>query len=107
MKKLEFVGALLALFSLATSGGAQVAHLPGKTPWTTAKMSPDAMERMMRQILPFSLRVEKVEGTWKLNQNKPEAARLGAAEAVARGTPGSQTADLAALMRAAGVVSPG
>lgn len=80
--------------------------VPDKTPWTTDKMSPDAMERMMRQILPFTFQVEGVEGTWKLNQNKPDAARLGAADAVARGTTGSQTQDLADLMRGAGVASP-
>jgi transcriptional regulator len=50
-----------------------------KTPWTTDKMTPDTMDRMMRQILPFRFTVAEVHGTWKLNQNKPEAARLGAA----------------------------
>jgi transcriptional regulator len=69
------------------------ARLAPKLPWTSAKMTPGAMERMMRQILPFRLRIVTVDGTWKLNQNKPEVARLGAAEAVADPA-------LAALMRA-------
>lgn len=80
--------------------------VPGKAPWTTEKMSADAMERMMRQILPFQFEVEAVDGTWKLNQNKTDAARAGAAEGVAAGTPGSETAALAALMRAAGLAEP-
>lgn len=81
--------------------------LPGKTPWTTQKMSVDAMDRMMRQILPFQLEIEAVDGTWKLNQNKTDAARAGAAEGVAAGTPGSETAALATLMRAAGLAEGG
>jgi transcriptional regulator len=62
-------------------------------------MAPGVMERMMRMILPFRLAVADVAGTWKLNQNKPEAARLGAASGVEGGTPGAETAALAALMR--------
>jgi hypothetical protein len=54
------------------------ARLP-KTPWTTDKMTPGVMDRMMRQILPFRFNVAEVHGTWKLNQNKTEGARLGAA----------------------------
>jgi transcriptional regulator len=68
------------------------ARLAPKRPWTSAKMKPGTMDRMMRQILPFRLRIASVDGTWKLNQNKPEAARLGAADAVADPA-------LAALMR--------
>ncbi len=68
------------------------ARLAPKRPWTSAKMSPGTMDRMMRQILPFRLRIATVDGTWKLNQNKPDAARLSAADAVSDPT-------LAALMR--------
>lgn len=51
-----------------------------KTPWTMDKMNPDVRDRMMRMILPFRLRIDHVEGTWKLNQNKTEAARRAAAD---------------------------
>ncbi|MCU0907266.1 MAG: FMN-binding negative transcriptional regulator [Rhodobacteraceae bacterium] len=68
------------------------ARLAPKRPWTSTKMSPGTMDRMMRQILPFRLRIASVDGTWKLNQNKPDAARLAAADAVADPL-------LAALMR--------
>ncbi len=53
-----------------------------KAPWVSSKMSEGVMERMMRMILPFRMEVTAVDGTWKLNQNKPEAARLGAAAAL-------------------------
>ncbi len=68
-----------------------------KTPWTTAKMSPEAMDRMLRQIQPFRLQISEVAGTWKLNQNKPEAVRLAAA-ALAQTGIGSELPALAGLM---------
>lgn len=74
-------------------------QLRPKPPWTTAKMPPDAMARMMRQIVPARLDITTVDGTWKLNQNKPDAVRLAAAAAIESGGIGSGLADLAALMR--------
>jgi transcriptional regulator len=75
------------------------AALAPKPPWRTDKMGADALDRLMRQIVPLRLRVEAVDGTWKLNQNKPDAARLGAAEGVGGTGPGQERAALAALMR--------
>lgn len=73
--------------------------LAPKPEWTSAKMSDGVMERMMRQIVPCVLRVEEVQGTWKLNQNKQDDVRLRAADAVERAGMGERTADLAAHMR--------
>ncbi len=71
-----------------------------KKPWHSDKMSPDAMPRMMRMILPFRLTITSVDGTWKLGQNKPPEVRARAADHLALQTaPGAQT--IAALMRAA------
>lgn len=72
-------------------------RIAGKRPWTSAKMSDGAMPRMMRMILPFRFRVLAVEGTWKLNQNKPADVRARAASALAQGDAGAQA--IAALMR--------
>jgi transcriptional regulator len=69
-----------------------------KPPWRTGKMTPETLERMMRQIVPCRMVVEAVRGTWKLSQNKPDAARLGAADGVEAGI-GTEAAVLAALMR--------
>ncbi|MGR3542262.1 MAG: FMN-binding negative transcriptional regulator [Hasllibacter sp.] len=69
-----------------------------KRPWTSAKMSPGTMERMMRAIVPARLTIERIESTWKLNQNKPDAARRAAAGAIG-GSHGAGLAELAALMR--------
>lgn len=75
------------------------ADLAPKRPWGSGKMAAGVMERMMRMILPFRLRLTAAEGTWKLNQNKPAAVRHAAAAALAA-RPGDAAAALAALMRA-------
>jgi transcriptional regulator len=72
-------------------------RIAGKRPWTSAKMSEGTMPRMMRMILPFRLRITAVEGTWKLNQNKPDEVRARAAAALAQGDAGARA--IAALMR--------
>jgi transcriptional regulator len=72
-----------------------------KTPWTTEKMSEGVMERMMRAIVPCKMQVSGVDGTWKLNQNKPEDVRLRAADAVGENGMGTALAELADLMRVA------
>lgn len=77
------------------------ARLHLKPPWSTAKMTPEVLARMMRMVVPCRLRVTEVDGTWKLAQNKPDAARLGAAEQMERGGIGAGTDQLAQLMRQA------
>jgi len=74
-------------------------RLMPKPPWQAAKMTPDVLHRLMRQIVPCRMRVDKVEGTWKLNQNKPDAVRLSAARNIENAGLGSETAILAAMMQ--------
>jgi transcriptional regulator len=68
-----------------------------KTPWTSAKMTEGVMPRMMRMILPFRLRITSVDGTWKLNQNKPVDVRERAAAELGKGNEASRA--IAALMQ--------
>lgn len=76
-------------------------RLAPKPPWTLDKMSEAALASMLRQIVPVEMPIEAVASTFKLNQNRSAAAREGAAAALAAGgTPGLETAALAALMRA-------
>jgi len=72
-----------------------------KTPWKTEKMSDGVMERMMRAIVPCKMVLTGVDGTWKLNQNKPDDVRLQAAENVDADGLGADVRVLAALMRGA------
>lgn len=74
-------------------------RLAPKPAWTTAKMTPDVRDRMMRQVVPVRMQVTGVDGTWKLNQNKRDDVRLRAASAVAEHGMGNGTAELSALMR--------
>ncbi|MEI4261415.1 FMN-binding negative transcriptional regulator [Roseovarius sp. D0-M9] len=76
-------------------------RLAPKTPWTSDKMTDGVMERMMRQIMPCRMQISEVHGTWKLSQNKPEAARLSAAGQVDAFGMGQEIALLSALMRGA------
>lgn len=53
-----------------------------KVPWTRAKMDPKLFDKMTTAITGFRLEVQAWRGTRKLGQNKPDAARLAAAEGV-------------------------
>ncbi|WP_299850770.1 FMN-binding negative transcriptional regulator [uncultured Roseovarius sp.] len=79
-------------------------RLMPKAPWTTGKMTPDVLEKMMRQIVPCRMRVDQIDGTWKLSQNKPDAVRLNAANHMDAYGFGNEVRVLAALMRG---VAPG
>jgi transcriptional regulator len=74
-------------------------RLAPKPIWKTAKLDPEARDRFLRMIVPFRFTVSEVRATWKLSQNKPEAARRAAAEAMAAGGFGQDVAGLAGLMR--------
>ncbi len=73
-----------------------------KPPWDSAKMDAGALARLMRMIVPARMRIESVDGTWKLSQNKAGAVRLRAADRIAAQGIGAGTRDLAALMRGVG-----
>ena len=74
-------------------------RLHPKPAWRISKVPERQLEALMRAILPVELEVERVDGTWKLNQNRPDEARLNAARHVGSGGPGMETDRLAVLMR--------
>lgn len=78
------------------------AQLRPKPPWRAEKMDAEVLARMMRMIVPCRMRITGVDGTWKMNQNKPDAVRLRAADHVDAYGIGMETALLAGLMRGAG-----
>ena len=97
--RLERLGDHLMRDMLDRQSACYEERLLPKRPWTVGKMSSEALDRLMRSILPFRLHVERIDATWKLNQNKPEAARRGAADAMAGSAIGQETEVLARLMR--------
>lgn len=73
--------------------------LAPKPEWSSAKMTNGVMEKMMRAIAPFRLIINEVHGTWKLGQNKEEAARMAAADQLTIHGIGDGLDELASLMR--------
>ena len=70
-----------------------------KPVWILDKVSDEALAKMMRQIVPIAMDVESVDGTWKLAQNKPDDARIAAANALAETGFGAEYGAIAALMK--------
>lgn len=69
-----------------------------KPVWKSAKVDPKAMAKLMRAIQPFRFQITSIDSTFKLNQNKSDAARKGAAEALRSSPVGSDTEKLSAMM---------
>ncbi len=69
-----------------------------KTPWAPSKMDAKVYARMQRSISPLEISVEAIDATWKLSQNKPEAARLRVFSALRNSTVGVQLPDLSRLV---------
>jgi transcriptional regulator len=79
--------------------GVMEQRLAPKPIWEMDKVSPDALGKMMRQIVPVAMDIDDVDGTWKLAQNKPEIARLDASEALEQTGFGLDYQKIADLMR--------
>lgn len=93
--RLDDAGAARLLDDLSARFEAPLAPRP---PWTRHKMTPGRFEALLGGISAFEMTVERLEGTWKLGQNKPAGAITGVAEALeARPDEGSRA--IAALMR--------
>lgn len=75
----------------------QEEKLKPKPPWTRAKMTPARFEAMARAIIGYELRIDAIEGTRKLGQNKRPQEREGALAGLAA----NGRCEMAALMRAA------
>jgi len=84
---------------LDRQSAASETRLAPKPEWRADKMTPGVLERMMRQIVPCVMRVDAIEGTWKLGQNKPEAVRRRATDPLEAAGQGQEVAALARLMR--------
>lgn len=73
-------------------------RLAPKTPWTLDKLSPAAMERLLKAIVGIEIAVDRIDAQWKLSQNKKQADGEGAIAGLeARGDHASL--EVAALMR--------
>jgi transcriptional regulator len=62
------------------------AGLIPKPPWMVSKMTPGRLDALKKGIVGFVMSVEEVEGSFKLNQHKPDVDHLAVATALARQT---------------------
>ncbi|ANT60660.1 negative transcriptional regulator [Salipiger sp. CCB-MM3] len=83
---------------LAEQSAAFEARLTPKTPWTMDKMDPEVRAKLQRMILPFRLRIDEIDSTWKLSQNKTAEMRESAGEKLQSGF-GMDLGTLATLMK--------
>ena len=60
---------------------AQEGRLP-KAPWTTRKMDQDLYDKMRRAIIGFQMPIERLEGKFKMGQNRSHEARAGVIRAL-------------------------
>ncbi len=74
-------------------------RLAPKPIWTMDKMTPDALAKMMRQIVPIAMDVTDIDGTWKLSQNKPDDVRIRAYQGLASTGFGLEYQAIAGLMK--------
>ncbi len=78
-------------------------RLAPKTAWQTDRIDPLVLANLRRGIMPVELTVDRVDGTFKLNQNRTADERASAATALeASDAPGMELRALAALMRQVG-----
>lgn len=75
-------------------------RLAPKRPWTIDKMDAEIYARMQRQIVPVAMRIDDIQGTWKLSQNKTAQVRERAMAGIRDGGFGSETDRIAHLMDA-------
>lgn len=73
-------------------------HEQGRAqPWSLSDAPADYLDSMLRAIVGFSLPIERLEGKWKLSQNRSQEDRAGVREQLAGSALASEVA-LAARM---------
>ena len=71
---------LLALVTRLTD-----THEAGRpTPWAVSDAPADYVQGMLKAIVGFSLTITRLEGKWKMSQNRPAADRVGVVEGLLR-----------------------
>ncbi len=77
------------------------ARLAPKPVWKIDKVNQVSLDKMMRILVPIRLDITSTDSTRKLGQNKPDTARLGAADGLATSNIGSELSALAQMMQEA------
>ena len=75
---------------------------PRAAPWAVSDAPPDYVAGMLRAIVGFALPIARLEGKWKLSQNRNAVDRAGVVEGLAREGSPAQAAVAAAMSERAG-----
>ena len=59
-------------------------RLAPKPVWTMGKLTDETYAKMSRQIVPVAINIDQIDSTWKMSQNKPDAALQSAANGLQR-----------------------
>jgi len=70
-------------------------------PWKVDDAPADFVAAQMKGIVGVEIEIARIEGKWKVSQNRQDPDRLGVADGLA-GEPGTAAAAIAALVRAGG-----
>ena len=63
-------------------------HEAGRpAPWAVSDAPPDFLRGQLKGIVGFRLRIERLEGKWKMSQNRAAADRDGVIDGLAQGAP--------------------
>ena len=54
-----------------------IASTCGATPWRIDSQPEDFIAQMAKGIVAFTVPIARLEGKWKMSQNRPEADRAG------------------------------
>jgi len=57
---------------------------PRAAPWAVSDAPADYVDQMLRAIVGFKLRITRLEGKWKMSQNRPEQDVSGVLEGLTR-----------------------
>jgi transcriptional regulator len=60
---------------------------PRAAPWAVSDAPRDYIDGLMRAIVGIEIRIDAIEGKWKVSQNRPQADRRGVAEGLAQDAP--------------------
>ena len=67
-------------------------------PWTSAKLTEEWFANMRKAVVGLEIEIERLEGKFKLSQNRPQGDRRNVIAALDKG--GEDAREIAALMRA-------
>ncbi len=64
--------------------------------WTPQRLPPDVFDKMRRNIIGFEIQISRIEGKWKLNQNRSQEDMQGAMAGLSKtgNVEGMKVADL-------------